>query len=359
MTLHPPIQLASGRRIGPGQPCFLIAEVGNNHQGSMDIARQMVHEAARAGADAVKFQKRDNAALFTQAGLCAPYTGANSFGPTYGEHREALELTLPQLAELKAEAEALGMVFFASAWDMPSLEGLIGMDVELFKVASADLTTIPMLRRLSAVGRPVILSTGMSDLADIDAAVRALTAGTAPVALLHCNSSYPCAPEDTGVPVMAQLRSRYGLPVGYSGHESGLAPTLAAVALGACIVERHFTLDKTMRGTDHKASLDPAEFAQLSAMVRETQAALRTTTKRVFPAEQQCAAKLRKSIVAARPLRAGQRITEADIAAKCPGTGLSPIHWDAVLGQSLLRDIPADAQLCWEDMETAQHAVGR
>ncbi|NJB67069.1 sialic acid synthase SpsE [Desulfobaculum xiamenense] len=352
MRTVPFIRLPHGAAIGHEAPCFVIAEIGNNHQGDLDIARAMVRSAAEAGADAVKFQKRDNAALFTREGLDAPYTGPNSFGPTYGEHRRALELDFEQLEQLKRQAEALGMVFFASAWDMPSLDGLAAMGVELFKVASADLVNVPMLRRIAALGRPVLLSTGMSTLAEIDLAVNELDRSR--TVLLHCNSSYPCPPEETAIPVMNRLRTRYGLPVGYSGHEGGIAPSLAAVAHGACVVERHFTLDRTMRGTDHTASLDPAEFAHLVLMIRETEAALRITDKRVFEAEARCAAKLRKSIVAARNLTAGTMLTESDITVRCPGTGISPAAWDEVIGRVLVRDIAADGQLAWDAMLAKQ-----
>lgn len=348
MKTAPRVTLPSGKTLGQGQPCFIIAEIGNNHQGSLDIARMMVQEAARVGVDAVKFQKRDNASLFTAKGLAAPYTGANSFGATYGEHREALELTFDELEELKRLAESLGLVFFASAWDMPSLEGLAAMGVELFKVASADLVNIPMLRRLKDFHRPVILSTGMSTLDEIDTAITQLAGGSGQTILMHCNSSYPCPPAETCIPAIQALRSKYALPIGYSGHESGLAPTLAAVTLGACVVERHFTLDRNQRGTDHAASLPPDEFRTLVSMIRETEAALIGREKHVFPAEIACARKLRKSIVTRRPLTAGTMLTESDIEARCPGTGISPIYWDSVIGHVLTSDVGAQECLTWE-----------
>lgn len=341
----PVITLASGRRIGPGCPCLVVAEVGNNHQGDMDTARRMVREAARAGADAVKFQKRNISALLTAKGARAAYGGSNSFGATYGEHRNALELSPAQFTELKRQAESLGMLFFASAWDAPSLDVLTGLRVELLKICSADVVNVPMLRHVAALGLPVALSTGMSTLEQIDRAVAELSARHRNVVLLHCNSSYPCDEADIGLPVMGQLTRRYGLPVGYSGHERGLGPSVAAAARGACVVERHFTLDRTQRGTDHPASLEPDDLALLVRMIREVERAMAVTEKRVTPREAAMSVKLRKSLVAARDLAAGTVLTPESLTVKSPGDGLSPELWDAVIGNSLTMDLPRDGQL--------------
>lgn len=357
MTPTPTILLARGTSIGRGQPCFLVAEIGNNHQGDEATAREMISRAADAGADAVKFQKRDTAALLTRAGREAPYGGPNSFGPTYGAHREALELPLDALARLKNHAESLGLVFFASAWDAPSLDGLASLGLELIKIASADLTTVPLLRQAGSLGIPLVLSTGMSAMQEIAAAVGELRALRTPLVLLHCNSSYPCPECDAALPVMTELGQRFNLPVGYSGHEAGLAPSLGAVALGACMVERHFTLDRTLPGTDHRASLDPESFALLASMVRELERALRVRDKLVTPAERATAAKLRKSVVAARPIAPGTVLNEADLTVKCPGTGISPLHWDELLGRTALRALVPDEQLCWSDVSPAAGAA--
>ena len=338
------IRLSGGRGIGPGHPCFIVAEMGNNHQGDIAVAREMVRVAAGAGADAVKFQKRDMDSLLTRAGRAAPYTGPNSFGATYGAHRQALELDMTAMAGLKALAEGLGLVFFASAWDLPSARDMVGLGMELFKICSADLVNLPLVRFVGEQGLPAILSTGMSDWRDVDAAVAALRRHHDNIVLLHCNSSYPCPDELVGLPVLTELADRYGLPVGYSGHESGLGPSVASVALGACVVERHFTLDRSQRGTDHRASLEPDAFARLCSMIREVEGAMLQKEKRVCPSERASAAKLRKSLVFARDLPAGHILGPADIALKCPGTGISPVHWDDVLGARLTRSV------AWEDM---------
>ncbi|WP_243438346.1 N-acetylneuraminate synthase family protein [Fundidesulfovibrio soli] len=349
------IRLPGGRVIGPGQPCFIVAEIGNNHQGDMELARAMVREAAQAGAHAVKFQKRDMSAMFTEAGRQAPCSGPNCFGPTYGSHRLALELSIEEMAELKALAESLGLAFFASAWDMPSLRQVIGLGVPLLKIGSADLVNIPLLRKAGASGIPLILSTGMSSQEDVDAAVAELRRFHDDIVLLHCNSTYPCPDELVGLPVMAALAARHGLPVGYSGHERGLGPSVAAVALGACVLERHFTLDRTMRGTDHQASLDPQGLAELVRLVGEAEAAMRLTCKEVAGSELAASLKLRKSIVFARDLPAGHVLTEADLAAKCPGDGVSPIHWDRAVGMTLAAPVRHDEQFRWELALDAKH----
>jgi len=342
------IRLRSGRVIGRQQPCFIVAEVGNNHQGKLDMALEMIREAARCGVDAIKFQKRDSEALLTTEGRNAPYNGKNSFGRTYGEHREALELDIDAMAQCKRLAEALGLVFFASTWDQVSLAQMDALGVELLKISSADLVSLPLLRQAGATGIPIIISTGMSGYPEIDMAVSLLRRYHDDLAILHCNSSYPCPEEQIALPVLQQLWERYGQPVGYSGHEQGLGPSVAAAAMGACVVERHFTLDRTLPGTDHKVSLDPHGLAQLVTMVREVEKALSVREKQVFPSEICSAKKLRKSIVFARDLPAGHVLTKSDITVKCPGTGLSPIHWDGVIGSTLLTQARFEEQLAWD-----------
>ena len=348
------VPLASGRRIGPGAPCFVVAEIGNNHQGELSLAKEMVHAAAEAGVDGVKFQKRDMEALLTRAGREAPYGGKNSFGATYGEHRLALELSIGQMAELKTLAESLGLVFFASAWDLPSLEQILDLDVELMKICSADLVNLPLIREVAYSGLPTILSTGMSSFEDIDVAVMEFARTNPYLVLLHCNSTYPCPEECIALPVIENLRDRYGLPVGYSGHERGIAPSVASVALGACVIERHFTLDKEMKGTDHKASLTPEETAMMVAMIREVEDAVSAKGKKVGPEERSAAKKLRKCIVFSRDLPAGHVLAEADLTTRSPWVGVSPVHWDEVLGSTLGRAVKHEEPLQWDMVTLAQ-----
>jgi sialic acid synthase SpsE len=350
------ITLRSGVTIGEGHPCFIVAEIGNNHQGEFDIAKQMVDEAAKAGVQAVKFQKRDNEALLTREGRAAPYTGRNSFGPTYGEHRNALELSIEQMAELKAYSESLGLVFFASAWDEPSLQQILSLDVELLKISSAELVNVPLVRKYAAAEVPIVLSTGMSSLEDIDVSLNEISNYHDLVVLLHCNSTYPCPEDQIGLPVMDGLRERYGLPVGYSGHEQGIGPSVGSAALGACIVERHFTLDKSLKGTDHQASLEPDELAQMVTMIREVERAMQVKGKNVFPEEQAASKKLRKCIVFSRDLPAGHILTEADLTTRCPRVGVSPVHWDEVMGSTLNKSVKHEEPVQWESLRQAEEA---
>ena len=342
------IELKSGIRIGRGRPCFIVAEIGNNHQGDIAVARKMVETAAEIGVNAVKFQKRHMESLLSREGMEAPYTGPNSFGKTYGEHRNALELDVEQMKELKVLAEGLGLVFFASPWDGISLGQLLDMDMEVLKICSADLVNVPLLRRAGAANTPIILSTGMSTLEEIDKAVAELKRFHDRIVLLHCNSSYPCPDEEICLPVMNSLKERYGLLVGYSGHEKGIGPSVGAAALGACVIERHFTLDKTMRGTDHVASLEPGEFARLVSMIREVETASAHWEKKVFEGEANAAKKLRKSIVAARDLKSGMVLGPGDITVKSPGTGVSPLEWDDMIGAKLLGSVKKDQMILWE-----------
>ncbi len=297
--------------------CLLVAEIGNNHQGDPELARRCIEAAANAGADMVKFQKRHMPSLFTSQGLARPYSGRNSFGPTYGEHRARLELSVEAMSGLKEYAESLGLEFFASVWDEQSLEDMLAIGVRILKLPSADLINQPLLTRCAAARLPLILSTGMSSMEEIDVAVSTVRKYHDNLLLLHCNSSYPCPPEKIGMPVMNELGRRYGLPVGYSGHETGLGPSVAAVALGAGLVERHFTMDRNLPGSDHPCSLTPEEFTQFSAMARDVEAAMRIKEKQVFPEEQAMALKLRKVLVAARDLPQGHCVDPSDFVLKC------------------------------------------
>lgn len=342
----------------PSEPCLLVAEIGSNHQGDADIAARCIEEAAKAGADMVKFQKRHLPSLFTSGGMSRPYPGRNSFGKTYGEHRARLELSTHTLGELKAFAESLGLVFFASVWDEQSLEDVLSLGVSLLKLPSADVTNLSLVRRAASAGPPLVLSTGMSTLAEIDAAVATARESQEHLLLLHCNSSYPCAPDEIGLPVMDLLARRYGLPVGYSGHETGIAPSLAAAALGARLIERHFTLDKSLPGSDHACSLTPAEFGHLARMVREVEAALRVREKRIFPGERRAAAKLRKNVVTVKTLPSGHTLTPEDVVLRCTESPEALTNPQDAIGRRLVRSVPAGQPLSPHDFLPEEGSQG-
>ena len=341
--------MVDGRRIGEGSPAFVIAEAGVNHNGDLELARGLVDAAAAAGADAVKFQTFRTDALVTRdapkAGYQAETTGA-------GDQRAmlaSLELSADAHADLRDRSRARGLVFFSTPFDEESADLLELLGVPVFKVPSGEITNLPLLRHVAAKRRPIILSTGMSTLAEVARAVDTIReAGDPPLALLHCVSAYPAPADETNLRAMDTLRARFGCPVGLSDHTLGTAVAIAAVARGAAIVEKHLTLDKTLAGPDHRASLDPGEFAALVRSIREVESALGDGDKRPTRSEADTRRVARKSLVAARPIRAGERLGTADVAIKRPGTGIAPADLPRVLGRAVLHDLAADDLISWE-----------
>jgi sialic acid synthase SpsE len=330
------------RLVGDGQPCFVIAEGGVNHNGDRELALKLVDVAARAGADAIKFQKRSIPDILIRSALDAPYVKPTSLGATYGEHRERLELAEEIYWELIDAARKRSLVFLASAWDRPSADFLDTLGVPAFKVASADLTNLPLLDHIARKRKPIILSTGMSDLAEVADAVSAVRRHHDDLILLQCTSTYPAENEELNLRTIELLRRAFDVLVGYSGHERGLAPTEAAVALGAVVVERHVTTDRTLPGPDHAASLEPRGLELLVRNIRNIEAALGVPVKRVLDRERPVRERLAKSVVAAREIRAGQRIAAEDLTVKGPGNGISPRHIETLVGVVARQDIAAD-----------------
>lgn len=340
----------AGRPVGPGHPVFVIAEIGLNHNGDPALAAQLVRTAAAAGVDAVKFQKRDSKALLTSALHDAPYAAWYSYGTTYGEHRAALELSPEVLADLRDLADSLGVVFFASAWDTPSVDVCETLGIPVYKVASADVTNVPLLERIAATAKPVIVSTGMSTEDEVAGAVDVLRSGGCDVVLLHCVSTYPAEFDEINLSTLPWLADRFRCPVGYSGHERGIAVSAAAVALGACAVERHFTLDRASKGPDHAASLEPPGLMKLVRDIRAVSRAMGRPGLVITDRERPVRVKLGKSLVAGRRLEAGAVLAEGDVVAKSPADGLSPALYRRVLGRSLVRPLEADEMLALEDL---------
>ena len=285
---------------------YVIAEIGNNHQGDPAIARELIRAAKICGADAVKSQKRDVRTLLSDEEYNRRYETPHSFGATYGEHREALELTSEDWADMFAYAAELGIDFFASPWDVNSADLLHDLGCPLYKVPSAMLTDHQLLARIASFGRPVILSTGMSSLEEIDAAVSCLAA-IEELYILQCTSSYPAAFDTVNLNVMPALAARYERPVGLSGHHRGIAVDAAAVALGARVIERHFTLDRTWKGTDHAASLEPPGLEKLVRDIRAVEKSLGSDQKQILDCERSARAKLRPA--AQRQLAAAQAVS--------------------------------------------------
>jgi len=337
-------QIQLGRHwVGDRHPVYIIAEIGINHQGSVEIAKKLIQEASGAGANAVKFQKRKIDRILTKEGLDKPYDNPNSFGATYGEHKQALELSEDDYQTLMDFATLYELDFIASGWDEDSIDFLDELGIPFFKMASADLTNIPLLEHTARKGKPMILSSGMADMNMVEHAMTKVTALNKQIALLQCTSTYPSAFEEIHLNVLKTFQSRFPESViGYSGHELGIAVSEAAVVLGARIIERHFTLDRTMKGGDHAASLEPGGFGKMVRDIRHIESALGGYEKKVQASEHKVFEKLAKSVVTVKALKAGTILSRDMLTTKGPGTGISPVRMDEMIGREILRDLEGD-----------------
>jgi sialic acid synthase SpsE len=333
------------RLVGDGQPCFVIAEGGVNHNGDPQLADELVRIAAACGTDAVKFQKRTITELLTRAALERPYVNPNSLGATYGEHRAKLELSEADWYRLRDLATLNGLEFMGSAWDRGSADLLDELDTPAIKTPSAVLTDLELLEYIARKGRPMIVSTGMSTLDEVDAAVERILRHTDELILLQCTSAYPSEFADINLRVMDTFRERYGVLVGYSGHERGIAVSEAAATLGACVIERHFTRDRTLPGPDHAASLEPTGLEKLVRDIRHIESALGTSEKRIAASETPVRVRLGKSVVAAKHITAGAVLQADMLTAKSPGDGISPNHLASLIGRVAPVEVPVDTLL--------------
>lgn len=329
---------------------YIIAEAGINHNGQLDIAKQLISTAKTCGADCVKFQKRTVSRILTKEGLERPYLTERSFGPTYGEHKKFLEFSNDEFVELFAHAQEVGIHMTASGWDEESVDFLASIPVPFLKMASADLTNFPLLEHAAKKGLPIVLSTGMSDMSTVENAYALVSKYNPRVAIMQCTSTYPCKPKDIHLNVLKTYAVAFpNAMLGYSGHEVGIATTVAASVLGAKVVERHFTLDRTMKGGDHAASLEPAGLEYVCKYVRVCESAMGSPHKRKQEAEEACFVKLSKSVVSAVEIPVGTVITREMLTTKGPGRGISPMDLHLVVGKKALKDIEEDSVMCWED----------
>jgi N,N'-diacetyllegionaminate synthase len=342
-----------GRRVGAGSPCFVIAEAGVNHNGDLTLAHRLVDAAADAGADAVKFQTFDADTLASADAPKAAYQSARTgAGESQREMLRKLELPRAAHPELKRHAEERGLVLLSSPFDEGSADFLEELGLPAFKVGSGELTNHPFLIHLAKKGRPLLVSTGMSDLGEVDAAVAVIVAaGDPPLALFHCTSSYPAPDDAANLRALATMQQRFEQAcVGYSDHSLGTAIPWAAVAMGARLLEKHLTLDRTLPGPDHAASMDAAGFAELVAGVRRIERALGDGVKTMQACEVDTQRVARKSLFAARDLRVGDRLDAAAVVCRRPGLGISPARLPALLGRHLVRGVAAETMLHEEDL---------
>ncbi|ANK82354.1 MAG: hypothetical protein TEF_17315 [Rhizobiales bacterium NRL2] len=330
---------------------LVIAEAGVNHNGDPELALELVRAAARAGADAVKFQTFDPDALVAADAATAAYQKRATGIDDQREMLRRLALPAAALAALYDCCGELGIEFLSTPFDAGSAETLAELGVDRFKIGSGDVTNLPLLRQVAAYGRPVILSTGMADLAEIDEAVAALAPVRDRLTILHCVSAYPTPVEQANLRAITTLRERYGGAVGYSDHTLGAAAALAAVALGAVAIEKHLTLDRTMAGPDHAASLEPDDFAAMAAGIREVAQALGSGEKIPQPDELETRAVARRGLKLKRDLPAGHVLTPGDIAVLRPETGLHPRHLDELAGRRLKAAGRAGAPIEWNDLQ--------
>lgn len=325
---------------------IIIAEAGVNHNGSLSMAMELVDVAAQAGADFVKFQTYSTEQLVTQYARKADYQkAATGTDETQFAMLKRLELSEAEHLVLNEHCRKRGIGFLSSAFDTSSLDFLMSLGVPLVKIPSGEITNLPYLRYVARLGKPVILSTGMSTMDDVDAAISVLEAGGLPkiaITVLHCTTEYPAAMTDVNLNAMMAMRQSLGVEVGYSDHTLGIEIAIAAVAMGAVLIEKHFTLDCSLSGPDHRASLEPHDLLAMVQAIRNIEIALGDGIKRPKPAEEKNQLVARRSIVAARAITVGEVFTDLNICAKRPGTGASPMNWDRVIGSYAKRNYAAD-----------------
>jgi N,N'-diacetyllegionaminate synthase len=333
----------NGRKIGPGHPCFIIAEAGVNHNGDMGNAKRLIEAAREAEADAVKFQTFKSEKVVSNSALKADYQKKTTDpNETQLQMIRHLELPFDDFRTIKDECDRKGILFLSSPFDESSVDLLDDLGVPAFKVASGEITNHPFLEYIANKGKPIILSTGMSFLSEVEEAYRVLqNAGCAQLILLHCVTNYPARPGDVNLQVLETMRTAFQVPVGYSDHTLGIEVSLAAVALGACIIEKHFTLDKGMPGPDHSASLVPQELTRMVKAIRLVQAALGDGIKRPTADEMGNRIAGRRSVASAGAIKSGTIITREMLTALRPGDGIPPKDLNLVIGKRTKHDIQA------------------
>jgi N,N'-diacetyllegionaminate synthase len=348
-TLNPRNEIIAiaDRKVGAGQPCFIIAEAGVNHNGSLKLAFELVDIAVRASVDAVKFQ------TFNAEKICSPSAPKANYQLQSTDNQESqldmvkrLELPFEAFRELQSYCNAKGILFLSTPFDYDSIDFLAELRVPAFKIASGEITNLPFVEHVARKGRPLILSTGMATLSEVGKAVETIrTTGNQQLVLLQCVSNYPAQPSSVNLRAMQTMVEAFGVPAGYSDHTTGTEIAIAAIALGACVVEKHFTISRELPGPDHGASLEPDELASMVRSIRNVEAALGDGRKQPALEEANNAAVARRSLVAARHIGAGTVLTEDLVAIMRPGTGLPPAMRSELVGRRTRRDIEAGTVL--------------
>ena len=347
-----------GRLINDDSDCYVIAEIGHNHMGDLAICKEMFKVAADCGCDAVKLQKRNNRALFTAEGYARPYDNRNSYAKTYGEHREYLEFEEAEYTELMAYAKEVGVTFFSTAFDFPSVDFLMKLDVPAFKLASGDIRSLPMLEYIAGMGKPMIVSTGAALLDDVQRAYEAIMPINPQLCIMQCTAGYPADFDELDLGVIATYAEQFPEAVpGYSGHDNGIAMPLVAYVLGARVIEKHFTLNHTWKGTDHAFSLEPIGMKKMVRDLQRARISMGDGVKKFHASETSAGIKMGKKIVAARNLPEGTVIGLDDITYKSPGDALPPYKVNKVIGRVLRVPLQTDDDLHLDMLEDPDEAA--
>jgi N-acetylneuraminate synthase/sialic acid synthase len=338
-------------RIADDTDTYVIAEIGNNHQGDLEKCKEMFEVAKQhCGVHAVKLQKRDNKTLFTRAMYNQAYNSENAFADTYGAHREKLEFGRDEYVELITYAKEVGITFFATAFDRPSADFLVELDMPAFKIASGDLTNTPLLKHIAAFGKPMFVSTGGGTMEDVRRAYETIMPINRQLCLMQCTAGYPPEWEQLDLAVITTFRHAFpDAVIGFSSHDNGISMGPPAHVLGSRVIEKHFTLNRALKGTDHAFSLEPTGLRKLGRDLQRTRLSLGNGEKRRYESEMTPIKKMSKKLVAARDLPAGHILRPEDIAIKSPGDGLKPYMFDAMVGRRLIRDLKLDDTLRVED----------
>ena len=325
---------------------LIIAEAGVNHNGDINLAKRLIDTAAAAGADFIKFQTFNTDRLVTRSALKADYQSkVTDMAESQHEMLRRLELAEDMHHELIAHCARRNIRFFSTGFDMQSVDLLVSLGQDIFKIPSGEITNLPYLRHTGRLGKAVILSTGMATMDEIEAAIEVLNKAGTPrtsITVLHCTTEYPAPMSDVNLRAMQSIRNAFGVAVGYSDHTLGIEVAIAAVAMGATVIEKHFTLDRKLPGPDHQSSLEPAELTAMVTAIRNVEVALGDGIKRVTSSEVKNKLVARKSLVASRLIKTGEKFTSKNITPKRPGTGISPMRWDEIVGKTALRDYIAD-----------------
>lgn len=322
---------------------YIIAEAGVNHNGSLDLAFMLIDAAKKAGVDCIKFQTFKSENLVAKTAQKADYQKETTGDGSQAEMLKKLELSYDDFIVLKEYCDKVGITFLSTPFDFESIDFLNSTDMPFWKIPSGEVTNYPYLVAIAKTGKPVVMSTGMCELFEIEAAVKVLKDnGTKDIKLLQCNTEYPTPYGDVNLRAMQTMRDAFELDVGYSDHTKGIEIPIAAVAMGATVIEKHFTLDRNMEGPDHKASLEPEELATMVKGIRNVEKALGSGNKVPSSSEKKNKAVARKSIVAKKRIRTGEKLTEDNITVKRPGTGISPMRWLEVIGTKAIRDFSED-----------------